>query len=69
MCEQDYGDSVMVAEEKAAYLLGSDKKPKELIEQLEKEMFAAAEKLDFERAAELRDRVDEIKKELLGISE
>ena len=68
-CEMDYGDEAMVAEEKAAYLVGEGKKPQEVIDQMEKEMFAAAEKLDFERAAELRDRVGELKKELLGLSE
>lgn len=69
VCELDYADDAMVAEEKAAYLIGPNRKPKDVIDQMEKEMFAAAEKLDFERAAELRDRVSELKKELLGITE
>ena len=65
--EMDYADLAMVAEERAAYVVGSGQNPEELIEKLEKEMFAAAEKLDFERAAELRDRIAELKKDLLGI--
>jgi excinuclease ABC subunit B len=68
MAELDYADAAMVAEERALYVAGPDQSPEELIEKLEKEMFAAAEKLEFERAAELRDRVAELKKQLLGIS-
>jgi len=30
-------------------------------------MIAAAEKLDFERAAQLRDRIAELKKDVLGV--
>jgi len=66
-CEMDYADAAMLAEEKATYIVGPGKSPEELIEGLEKEMLAAAEKLDFERAAELRDYVVELKKSLLGM--
>jgi len=67
MAELDYADAAMVAEERAHYAAGPGQSPEELIEKLEKEMFAAAEKLDFERAAEFRDRIAELKKELLGL--
>jgi len=68
MAQMDYADNAMVAEERAAYIVGPDQSPEELIIKLEKEMYAAAENLEFERAAELRDRIAELKKELLGIS-
>ena len=42
--------------------LGSD--PKTVIENLEKEMKKAAKELDFERAALLRDRINQIKKQM-----
>jgi excinuclease ABC subunit B len=67
MAELDYADSAVVAEERAAYIVGPGQSAEELISKLEKEMFAAAERLEFERAAELRDRIAELKKELLGI--
>jgi excinuclease ABC subunit B len=44
--------------------------PKELaaeIDRAEKEMLSAAEELDFERAAELRDRVHELRQQQLGV--
>ena len=67
MAEMDYADTAVVAEERALYVAGAGQSPEELIEKLEKEMFSAAERLEFERAAELRDRITEIKKELLGL--
>ncbi len=45
--------------------------PKEivkLIKQLEAEMYEAAKQLEFERAAELRDEIKELRKQLIGIS-
>jgi excinuclease ABC subunit B len=36
----------------------------EFIRELESEMLAAAEQLDFERAAQLRDRIHELKKQM-----
>ena len=41
-----------------------DGKSKEMVRQLEEEMHHAAEKLDFERAAELRDMLDQLRKTL-----
>ncbi len=40
--------------------------PRELIARLEEEMLAAARQLEFERAASLRDRIDELKAALAG---
>ena len=37
-----------------------DSETKRLIEKLEKEMKAAAARLDFERAADIRDRISEL---------
>ncbi len=67
MAELDYADAAMLAEERAHYAAGPGQSPEELIGKLEKEMFAAAERLEFEKAAELRDRIGELKKELLGL--
>lgn len=39
------------------------------IEQLEKEMRAAAKRLEFERAAELRDRIREMENRRIGVVE
>jgi len=36
-----------------------------MVEKLQKDMFKAAEKLEFERAAELRDRVTRLKNRML----
>ena len=68
VCEKDYytvpatldveGTDRFTQEELPAY-----------VEQLEKEMRAAAKRLEFERAAELRDRIQEIEKRRLGIVE
>ena len=41
--------------------------PRELIARLEADMLDAAKKLEFERAASLRDRVDELKSMLAGV--
>jgi excinuclease ABC subunit B len=38
-----------------------------LIKELEREMFAAAKRLEFERAAQLRDEIRELRRELIGI--
>ena len=40
----------------------------ERIAALEKEMYAAAEKLEFERAAELRDEIEVLRETLLQIA-
>ena len=53
--ERDYLDTSRVAEEKDIYL-SSDKR-RERIEALEREMKEAARRLEFEKAAELRDEI------------
>ncbi|GAK54599.1 UvrABC system protein B [Candidatus Moduliflexus flocculans] len=61
--ESDYYTVPIAAEEQSGYqATGSN--PKQLIETLEKLMKEAAKKLEFERAAELRDRIAELKKQL-----
>jgi excinuclease ABC subunit B len=40
----------------------------ELIAELEQEMFEAAKRLEFERAAALRDEIKELRKELIGLA-
>jgi excinuclease ABC subunit B len=59
--ESDYASVPSVSEEQAPYHADDA-----AIEGLEKEMREAAAGLDFERAAELRDRIKALKKELLG---
>jgi len=62
-------EATKVAEEKAPYGKALDvrsmgkKERRQLISQLEKEMKEAARKLEFERAAELRDMIIELKAE------
>ena len=57
--ERDYLDIGRVAEEKDIYLSGQQRK--ERIEALEREMKDAARRLEFERAAELRDEIRKLK--------
>lgn len=59
--ESDYW-TVSVSEEALEY--GCDE---EALKRLEEEMKEAAKKLDFERAAYLRDRIKEIKEKLIGV--
>jgi excinuclease ABC subunit B len=58
--EADYFTVPAVAEPEAEYIPGQA--IPETVEKLKKEMAAAAEKLDFERAAELRDKILELQK-------
>lgn len=65
---QDVIEATKVAEEPASYQVNSDqlrtkKERARLIERLEKEMKEAARKLQFERAAELRDLIMKLKAE------
>jgi excinuclease ABC subunit B len=46
--------------------ISNEELPK-IIESLEKEMKKSAKKLDFEKAAELRDRINELKEKAIGI--
>jgi len=67
---RDVIEATMVAEDKEEYRVSPSKMPKEelrkLVQRLEKEMKAAAKELAFERAAELRDLLIELKGELHG---
>ena len=60
--EADYWSVPLAAEEEAEY--GVDD---QTLRRLETEMKNAAKKLDFERAAAIRDRIKEIKKKMLEI--
>lgn len=72
---EDLVSASKVAEEKAAYERMDEQigkavamNPEELakhIAELEKEMFAAADRLEFERAAELRDQIEALREQLL----
>jgi excinuclease ABC subunit B len=63
--ERDYLDYTRISEEKAAYL--SPQKRKEKMEQLEKLMKEAARNLDFEKAAQVRDELKNLKKRELEL--
>ena len=63
--EQDYFTVPVAAEEDADYISTVDM-PK-LIEHLEKEMKAAAKKQEFERAAELRDRIKKLRDQEMAV--
>ncbi|MEK6698510.1 MAG: excinuclease ABC subunit UvrB, partial [Nitrospirota bacterium] len=63
--EQDYFTVPIAAEEAAEYLSIVDI-PK-LVERLEKDMRAAAKKQDFERAAQIRDRIKKLREQELAM--
>ena len=63
--EADYFTVPVVAEPEAEYV--SLKEIPEMIEKLRKEMKKAAEQLEFERAAKLRDRIKELEKMELAL--
>ncbi len=58
--------SLMVAEEEEEY--NTSKNPQKLIAKLEKQMYAAAKNLEFEKAAELRDKIKRLREKDLMIS-
>jgi excinuclease ABC subunit B len=63
--ETDYYTVPLVREDEEKY--GSDEDMMKVAENLEKEMKKAAQKLNFEKAAELRDRINELKEKAIGI--
>jgi excinuclease ABC subunit B len=67
MYERDYFDYTRVAEDKDIYL--SPKKRKQRIEELQRLMDEAAERLEFEKAARYRDELKDLKRRELQISE
>ena len=64
MYEADYVDVPLAAEKDTPY--GSEELPR-AIQKLKKEMKKAAEKLEFERAAELRDRIRRMEEQEIGL--
>lgn len=65
MAEADYGPLPEIAEEASPYAGGANLRKE--VDRLRKEMRSAAQRLDFERAAELRDRANRLESEELGI--
>ncbi|MCP4717062.1 MAG: excinuclease ABC subunit UvrB [Deltaproteobacteria bacterium] len=63
--EKDYVTIPLAAENKAGY--GSAGDIARQVKKLKKEMLAAAKNLEFEKAAELRDRILELEKDDLGL--
>ena len=66
---RDITDGLRVAEESPAYVVATDLPRDELlrmIKELESQMKSAARELEFERAAQLRDRIVELRRELVG---
>jgi len=63
--EANYDTVPQVREDEERY--GSGEDIMKIAESLEKEMRKAAQKLDFEKAAELRDRINELKEKAVGI--
>ena len=60
--EADYWTVPIAAEEKAEYIYDE-----EAVKRLESEMKEAARSLEFERAAQIRDRIKEIKKKMIEV--
>jgi len=56
-----HGDALKVAEQKAIYAALDPKKAAATIKQLEDQMYAAAQNLEFEEAAKIRDQIEQIK--------
>jgi len=57
------------AQSRARYEVMSEKDLAKEIKRLEKDMLTAAKNLEFEKAAELRDRMHNLKKQLFGVEE
>jgi excinuclease ABC subunit B len=64
--DADYADVPMAAETSAKY--GATELPR-VIRKLQKEMREAAQRLEFEAAAELRDRIRELQNQELALRE
>jgi excinuclease ABC subunit B len=65
--DADYVDVPLVADSEEKYL-AKDEVPRQ-IEKLKKEMKKAAEKMEFERAAELRDRIRKLQEKEIGLKD
>ncbi|MGH8773030.1 MAG: UvrB/UvrC motif-containing protein, partial [Burkholderiales bacterium] len=57
------------AQVSARYEHLSEKQLTQQVKKLEKEMLAAARNLEFERAAQLRDELKQLKERLFGVAE
>jgi excinuclease ABC subunit B len=57
------------AQTRAKYEVMSEKDLAKELKRLEKDMLTAAKNLEFEKAAELRDRLHGLKKQLFGVEE
>jgi excinuclease ABC subunit B len=66
LAEADYVDVAVAAEEEEEYR--SEGEIEKVIERLEKEMKAAAKELEFERAAQLRDKIRTLRQKELEVS-
>ncbi len=64
---QDYAELPVVAEEEEEYSAGGNLLAR--IEKLEKQMYAAAKDLEFEKAAQLRDRIKHLREKDLQLAE
>ncbi|AOV16757.1 excinuclease ABC subunit B [Acidihalobacter aeolianus] len=62
-------DRAAVAEERAQYADLSPEAAVKQIDALEKEMFAHARNLEFEEAARLRDRIQRLREQVLGVAD
>jgi excinuclease ABC subunit B len=67
VCDADYVTVPMVAEKSGDYL-APNRIPK-MIEKLKKEMKRAAANMEFEKAAELRDRIRNLQEHELGLAD
>lgn len=65
MADADYGPLPEVAEDQEAY--GSSREIKKEVERLRAQMRDAAARLDFEKAADLRDRANRLERQELGV--
>jgi excinuclease ABC subunit B len=61
--------ALRVAQERAHYEALGEKELTREIKRLEKDMLAAAKNLEFERAAQLRDQMNSLKKLMFGVEE
>jgi excinuclease ABC subunit B len=66
--EEDGRKQVKAAQSKARFDAMSDRDRETELKSLEKEMNAAAKNLEFERAAELRDRLFKLREQLFGVA-
>lgn len=64
-----FGRAQQVAEESASYLAMSPKELSKNLHHLEQEMFTAAKNLEFEKAAQIRDKILHIRKGILQVDD